>query len=764
LIGRQDTKAQMKRTLYIFLFSILLSTLCVAQSPDRVKQLADRYFDDYAYDRAIRLYEDIPEKSTDVQRNLAASYMKLSQPLEAEKYLQSLVSGTESQPRDFFNYSQVLAMNRKYKESVKWMTKFHEQKANDTRAELVVEEPDYFVDLESEDLNFSVVNLDINSPEEDFGPSYFKDKVVFASSRTGVETVVRRWNWNQLAFLDLYVADSLVGSQLKSPRRFSNKKINKKFHEGPATFDEAGEVMIYTSNNYNGRSAKGEVNLKLFECKREGEEWSNPVPLPYNSKEYSVGHASLTPDGNSLYFVSDMPGGKGQADLYRASRQADGTWGQAENLELGINTEGNEMFPFIQSDSILFFASDGLLGSGGLDIFFVDLRHDGVRRPKNIRMPVNSSMDDFALVMNKARTGGFFSSNREGGKGDDDIYSFTLPEPMRFNRVLRGKVTDQNGELITDVTIQLIKDGVIIKDIVTGANGTYEFEVLPDAEYAIKGKKQSFSNGTNFVDQEQEEHGVVTTNLMLTKGTKQIIDVGPALDIFADFMQITDDGMFYHEYKDMVTNEPLEGAKVTILDELLGREEVFITPSTGDNTRALDKRKITQAGDFSVRVEKEGYSTMEYDYNPAFDKEGQYRQIVGLIPDNYAQDALVKDHFEIKPIYFDLDKHDIRTDAALELDKIVELMTKMPEMVIELTAHTDCRANKNYNDRLSNNRAVVTAKYIQERIDNPQRIYGEGRGELMLANDCACEGELVSDCPEEAHQENRRTEFRIIRF
>ncbi len=766
----------MKAKFYLLIIAILVQATSMAQTPERMRELADRYFDEYSYDRAISFYEEIGDKSTDIKRNLALSYLRMNNTNKAEEYLFDIVNSEETLPEDLFNYSQVLAMNKKYPESVKWMTVYHEQKSTDTRSIKTVEQPEYYEEIQAEDAKFEIANLDINSPDEDFGATFYKDKVVFASSRTGVETVVRRWNWNQLAFLDMYVADRDSSFALTHPKRH-HKKFNKKFHEGPASFNGAGDVMVYTSNNYKRRSSKGEVNLELYETKFNGEKWSKPEALPWNDKEYSVGHASLTEDGNTMYFVSDMPGGYGGADIYKAYRNGDGTWGEAQRLDVQINTEGNEMFPFIQKDSVLFFASDGHLGAGGLDIFYIDFRDNGVYRAKNIKLPVNSSKDDFAFIMNNDRTKGYFSSNREGGKGDDDIYSFTLPSPMKFNKMLLGKITDQLGNELDNATIRLKIDGEVVEEYTTGENGEYVFEVSPDGNYDVVGSKDSYSVGANRVNLEEEEFEVVYSDLMLNLSPKHVKHSHNEIDVYAGNIQYKDAGLIVEKYDaepiglsvltavaNITNGEPISDAKITIVDKQTGESMVVYTPKEGEFLQSFDPDKKFEQRDYAITIERDGFKKLDYDYSPKLSPKGQYKSLAYMIPEDMPNDLVMKDVFDINPIYFDLDKYDIRPDAAQELDRIVEIMNKMPNLEIELSSHTDCRSSRKYNKRLSNNRAVSTADYIKARISNPSRIYGEGKGEIQLVNDCECEGINYSSCPEDQHQQNRRTEFRIVKL
>ncbi len=739
--------------------------------------MGNKYFDEYSYDRAIRYLKTIKEKSVDVNRKLAISYFKVEDFAQSEWYYTQVVNSNEVIVEDYFNYSQVLAMQENYPESVRWMTLYHEKKSTEEGTTASVEtNPEYYLDLIKEDNGYEVKNIQINSSEQEFGTSFYGEEIVFTSSRTEMQTVVRKWNWNQLAFLDIYKSELDTATYELSEPVAHHKKFNKKYHEGPATFNDDGDIMIFTANNYKGRSSNDVVTLELFESHKKGDTWGKPIALPFNNKEYSVGHGSLSKDGNTLYFVSDMPGSYGGTDIYRSERKENGGWGKPVHLGEEINTSGNEMFPFFHSDSVLFFASNGHPGLGGLDMFYIDTRRTGINRTTNMNAPINSSRDDFAFIMNDERTKGFFSSNRIGGMGNDDIYAFHREKPLRFNQLLRGKVIDEVGRIVPNVKVLLYDaNGEVMDEIVTGEKGDYLFELKEGTTYSLVGEKEGHSRGLNKLETKGYEEDY-TRDLMIRKpvdvGTDPLFDLGVSnLDlgddklILKDFMEDSPGLSLHSMIRDIRDGEPIPGSQVSIYDKLTGEETVLISPETGDNTWYLDPEKYAN-GRYSIKILKEGYHPMEFNFDTPEDMMGQHSFMAKLIPflgPNEKLDLDMAEVFNIGPIYFDLDKYDIREDARPELEKVIDLMMLYPEMVIELTSHTDCRANRGYNSRLSNNRARATAQYIQKEIQS-DRITGSGLGELNLVNDCECEGEVVSDCSEEEHQRNRRTEFRIIRM
>lgn len=272
---------------------------------------------------------------------------------------------------------------------------------------------------------FIVDILHINSKYSDYAPSFYKDKLVFASSRNtnNFSTILHEWN-NQ-PFLDLYTTSQT--SDKKGIERLKGD-INSKFHESSAAFTKDRKTVYFTRNNYSKRKSKtnadGIVLLKIYRASYEEGKWKNVEELPFNSDEYSIAHPALSPDGKFLYFASDMPGSLGKSDLYVVEIKKDGSFTTPINLGNLINTSGRETFPYISDKGSLYFASDGHQGMGGLDIFMTKPNEEGVDKVYNLGRPINSSKDDFTFIIDEENKKGYFASNRIGGKGDDDIYGF----------------------------------------------------------------------------------------------------------------------------------------------------------------------------------------------------------------------------------------------------------------------------------------------------------------------------------------------------
>ncbi len=636
----------------IAILSLLIGMSGIAQEKSRKEKEGDKYAFVYSFDKAAEAYSQAKQLTPAGQRELALCYRNLEKNKEAETAYSELLRSTEHlTPEDYYNYAMILKSNGKYDEADKWMETFHDLKPDDIRGKSYMTNKAKIKELLKETGKYKITNLYANTEDGDFAPSFYKDRIVFASSRTD-KSNPKNYNWNGKPFLDMYVSD-IDGDQLKTPSVF-DKNLNSKMHDGTASFNKDGTFMAFTCNNQDLTRKDKYVKLQIFFSSFKDGKWTKNEPFFLNNKDYSVGHPCLTPDGNTMYFSSDMPGGLGKADIYRIKKDEKGNWGKPENMGNKINTEGDDMFPFFEStNSILFFTSNGHYGLGGLDIFTCALTERECGPVLNAGFPLNTQYDDFSIIANDSITKGYFSSNREGGCGDDDIYFVDISK-MNLGKKIIGVAKDKDMNILPNTFVTLKDDaGNVLDTFTTKANGSYVFLVDADKNFKLTGKKEKYSEGTNTAS---------------TYGSEFVVK-----------------------------------ADVTLLTE----EEII-------------EKKIEAGNDLA--------------------------SIPGL-----------------NPIFFDLDKYDIRPDAQTELDKIVKIMNDHPDMVIELGSHTDCRHTKLYNQILSNHRAKASANYIRKRITNPDRIYGKGYGESKLIAGCACEGKVVSDCTEDEHQKNRRTEFIIIK-
>jgi len=600
---------------------------------------ADQYYDRLQYTDAAEAYQKLLKKgegSTYVFTRLGNSYYFINDTKKAETYYKRVVKRKDVDAETVYNYAQSLKANGKFADYNTYMKQFAEMKPNDSRAVAFMKNPDYLPEIIDENAQkYSATNLDaLNSKYSDFGGTVVGSDFYFTSARN---TSRKKYGWNEEPFLDIYKA-SLVGGMVKGESLLKGD-VNTKYHESTVAITADGKRMYFDRNDYyNGKYKKSEegINeLNIYYAENVNGEWKDIKPVPFNDREYSTSHPALSPDGSTLYFTSDRPGGKGQADIYKVSISKDGTFGTPVNLGDNINTEGKEGFPYVDFNGTLYFSSDAHLGMGGLDVFAAAANGDGFGEVRNLGLGVNSSDDDFAFVYYPATEEGYVSSNRKGGKGSDDIYKI---QKM------------QSCELL-----------VMVVDSETG-------EALPNAR----------------------------------------------LDLFDN------------------------------------RENKLKSQNTDANGKGTLAAACNQA--HVVQAFMDGYESNAETI--AAQRSGEKNVRIALRPiDQIVEGEMVK----LNPILFDFDKHNIKPQAAFELDKLVELMKKNPDMVIKVEGHTDNRGSDAYNMDLSERRVRSTVQYVISKGIAKDRISGQGFGESRPAVACA------PNCTEAQHQQNRRSEFIIVK-
>lgn len=740
----------MKKTLLI-VFTCCAATFTFGQNGQLAK--ADDFYNLISYASAAEIYTDLIGSEVDsptMKAKLADCYYQMGETQKAEEYYREMIHSVEATPKDVYQYAQALKENGKYSLSDQWMEKFALLQASDSRALQYARNKSYLTEILNQEAFFDVNHLSLNTKSVEFGGYPLgDDKICFVSDRRVKFAVKRVHTWNDRNYLDFFVGVKSDSNDLTNVK-MSPRKDNSRYHEGPLCISPDGSLVFFTRNNISKgdqrRDEKGIQNLKIYTATINSDGiWRDVQETSLNSRDYSVGHPTISADGKTLFFTSDRPGGFGGADIYKCSISEDGTLGEPENLGEGVNTEGQDMFPWVNQDGILFYSSDGNIGLGGLDVYAMIPNKEGEFTKKiNLGQPVNTPKDDFALIMLDEKNG-YLSSNREGGSGNDDIYSVLLTRELKINLTLNGVVSDaRSNEILPGATVELLnEDGEVISATTADQNGAYTFELEPEFDYTVKAAKDDYFGN----------QGAISTK-NLPKGSEEIeknvaLEKDPGLSLYA---LVTD----------AKTNVPLDSVMMTITDNMTGEKIQIMTDEAGDYLRPLTDKKLNDRGSYNFTLTRNGYIPKILTYNTEFDKEGRYDVHSTL---DFSMDRLVTDLaelVEINPINFDLNKHNIRPDAAIELDKIVAILNKYPNMEIELGSHTDCRASKAYNKKLSDRRAKASAAYIKSKISNPDRIYGKGYGESRLLNGCECEGSVKSDCSEEEHEKNRRTEFKVI--
>ncbi len=619
----------------------------------------------------------------------------------------------------------------------------------------------------------------LNTAALDFSAVFYQNGIVYVSSRRKSGPVDRNIGET---FFELFYAELGPNSVPSKPLSFS-LELNSRLHEGPVSFNREGDRIFMTRNNLRDgvtrADARGRIGLKIFEAVRGEYDWVGITELPFNSDDFSCMHPSLSPDGSRIFFASDKPGGYGGFDLYVVERRGNG-WSEMFNLGPEINTPGNEVFPFIHETGTLFFASDGHKGQGGMDIFFVDLSTRVWGAVTNIGEPFNTKLDDFGLVLDPEGKAGFFTSNRPGGAGKDDLYGFRAPQGIKgiaqpSDLPLMVTVYDgMNNRRMPRAAIRLFErgsDGLMANTALYNVEmvplpGSNANEVLlrlvrkPESEL---GPAVAMTNrdgeaqvmlppGKDYILSVHAVGHATKEVLVLAKSPGQLKPVEVVLE--PESCVRLSGNVLSLNYNTRVPNVLLR-----IVHERSGREDYARASIDGKFEYCFDP-----GSDYTIYFEKDGYS-MEKLRLTALDIQAGN---VGNIEVKMAagSEASVRVPFRegtvilLQNLYYDFGKSAVRTGEARELDALLHMMQLFPSMQIEMAAHTDSRGTADFNLQLSVKRAESAKDFLVQRGVDPNRIRTVGYGESRLRNGCK-DG---VPCSEAEHQQNRRTEVRVIRM
>ena len=508
----------MKKIISIFIITLLSSAILTAQSNETKR--ADKHFNKYEFVEAATDYLKLVtdgKADTYVYSQLAESYFNVFNTVEAEKWYAKALE-TSSEPEMVYNYSQMLKANGKYEESNTQLDLFASMRPADHRATAFRENPNYLPKILEKGKRFNVQNLAINSEVSDFGGTLKNGKLYITSARNSNR---KTYGWNEEPFLDIYTAYVNDDGEFQTPS-IIEQNINTKYHEGTVSFSPDGNTMYFSRESFYEKVyqrdsiTKYKISvLNLYKSINQEGQWSEAEALSLNGDSYSVKNPSVSADGKTLYFASDKTGGYGNFDIYSAPIDENGSVGDATNLGQKLNTEGQEMFPFISANNTLYFSSNGHLGLGGLDVFFAKIVDGKVGPIRNIGIPVNGNADDFAFSINEETEEGFVSSNREGGVGSDDIYSIKKIQPI-CDVLVSVTVKDRKTGLIlvgAAVSIQ-DADGNIFGTKTSNTEGVVEYIIECNIDTKLVGSKIDYESGFTLVAGTSEEE--VSADLLLT--------------------------------------------------------------------------------------------------------------------------------------------------------------------------------------------------------------------------------------------------------
>lgn len=618
---------------------------------------------------------------------------------------------------------------------------------------------------------------EINTDKLEFSPMFYQTGIVYVTTRANGEIDPK----TGLPFFELFYADTDRNGIPLKPEPFS-LEINSNVHEGPVSFSRNGDQIFFSRNNLKNGVTKADqlhrIGMKIYSATRGQFDWENIIDLPFNNDQYTVFHPSLSPDGNKLFFSSNMPGGFGGFDIYVCEKLGD-TWGKPLNLGPNVNTDKREAFPFIHESGTLFFTSDGHKDNfGGLDLYSAQTDSDDNYLPAvNLGEKFNSDKDDLGLILNTDGTRGYFTSDRVGGFGKDDIYFFEVKDGLEGTSIpLDGIVRvydDVSKKPLEGVSIKLLEGS---PDGLTSNGELYDVMLMPSdgsKDLSLKLVKKSNSALTN-PDKLTDNEGGAKFNL---KSNKQYVllvaqrgyeneelvlsTIGKkeSLIITEVYLKRKTCADVTGVIKMAKSGLPISNALVKITNNC--SKEVITTRTNSDG---VYNACLKDGCDYSIIAEKEGFETSKSAKTPRVVKD--FTQIynvnldlnpIGGRANNSIPTGTV---IVLENIYYDFGKWNIRAGAARELDALSALMKKFPSMEIELSSHTDSRGSDEFNKELSVKRAEAAHRYLVARGVDSKRIKPLGMGEALIRNKCK-DG---IECSEEEHQYNRRTEIKIIRI
>lgn len=474
----------------ILLLAFLVTAPSFSVAQMKMKR-ADKHFENEEYAKAIPLYRKSAhgKKRNEAWMKLADCYRITKNYNKAEIYYAKLVNAKSTDPMVYFYYAEVLLSNGKYDEAKKQYQVYASMKPEDPRSKLYIRSCDQVKSWLVQPAVYKVYNMgDINSPVSDFSPVIYKDGLVFISEAPKDLVNYSQNNWTGNPYYSIIFSKS---SKEKDSVVFKKGKplsssFNNDVHNGPACFSKDGTEIYFTRVETKRNKNKKFVNRpKIYSAKLVAGKWKSLKPLPFVNDDYSFSHPALSPDGQALYFSSNMNGGQGGSDIWMSKRSGDG-WGTPVNLGPEINSQGDEAFPTIGDDGTLYFASSGWIGFGGYDIYSAAQKDGKWSKPVNMLPPINSTADDFGIAF-KDKNSGYFSSNRSGGKGSDDIYGFTLAGKTS---TIAGKIlkTKNSSDGAPNTTVMLLNEkGELLSTTTTDNTGFFKFENMSaDSKYMIK--------------------------------------------------------------------------------------------------------------------------------------------------------------------------------------------------------------------------------------------------------------------------------------
>lgn len=707
---------------------------------------ADKLYKLNEYSEAISLYEEglQKEESLSAKTNLAYCYLKTNRLNNAEQLYREIVNEERSKPITKYYYGETLMSNGKYEEAKNWFQKYAELNPNDERAHEMAAACDQVKQITPMFENVELKNFPQNSKADDSGPVFYKGGIVFTSDRkSGINPLKQKSGWTGRDFQQIYYSEADPGEGFIKPEVFSAKfnELNK--HCGPLSFNADQNVVIFARTGKE--SGKNDTyNMQLYYSEtNNGTKWKSPKVLSFCRTDHNYMHPALSPDGKTLYFVSDKPDGEGGTDIYK-SKLTDKGWSKPINLGINVNTSFNEGFPFVGPDGKLYFSSKGHSGYGGFDIFMVEQDDRGLwTKPQNVGIPINSSYDDISFHLNNTSTQGLFSSSRGGD--DDNIYIFEITPASMFNAesdepkvvIEREALKSTNINEATASTEVDVKEGKVVNQLKSNPSNSDEKNAIrmSDETQNTDAKAEAISE-TKPMNENKENKIQPAANT--NENPENVI---PATKTEAENISLVETG---HNSTENTTGEVKskqqtpepeienEIGEVKILDE----RKTDRTPATQSNPNASLLAPVL----FTERP------------NPAVYPFAQINQLLKK------GENIKGKTFRMNEVRFEKGQYIITPEIALKLNALVDILQRYPDLEIEIAAHSNSLGDDMENLEVSRARAGAIAAHLINRGIAGERINAEGYGENRLLNRCS-NGVY---CSEKEHSANERIELAIF--
>jgi outer membrane protein OmpA-like peptidoglycan-associated protein/tetratricopeptide (TPR) repeat protein len=693
------------------------------------KSQADKKFKLYEYSEAIPLYKQYLEKSPedyDAAKNLALSYRYTNNIAGSIEIYQSLLKLKKAVPDDWYDMVQLLKINGNLTDARLYANQY-QQKNNGEKAQNLLKSIDMYDELMSGRNEYNVINKTDQYHQSVFSTAYYQSGlIVTAENPEGT-----RNEWTGRGFTKLFLTDINFSKLVP----FATELMSK-YNDGPAAFSSDGKTLYFTTINKKSLQEQdvSTRKLQISSATQNDGNWKLVELFKFNNSNYNFAHPALRNDGQMLVFSSDKPGGKGGMDLYYCILQSDKTWSEPVNISI-LNSSENEIFPTFDAAGNLYFASNGLPGLGGLDVFISKNDGNSFSAPVNLKAPINSNFDDFSLSTNNNLETGYISTNRFGSPEIDDVAFFSravkdVPKPVAKTTVKINVIDKYTSTPLPYVSVAIKddKNNVVFQGI-TDPNGVLLADDLPADNYKVQGILNDIT--TTIANISKNEFSQPLIEKTVTHNDPRFTLSGITIN--------------------SNNNQPVPDINVTCENTVLNRTKSKITTDDGKFFFQLE-----QNSDFRVTGEKKGWLSSEavYETTKGLDRSKDLYVKIKLSMQQPAAEAVIR----LDKIYYDYDKFNIKPRAAEELNRLIKLMNDFPDMTIELSSHTDSRGSDDYNLKLSQNRADAAVTYIIGKGISKNRIVAKGYGETRLVNECA----NGVDCTEAKHQENRRTEFKII--